>query len=263
MSKGRLETFSDGVIAIIITIMVLELRAPHGTDWSILRPLMPVLPQLCARASSTSASTGTTTTTCCTPPGKISGGVLWSNMHLLFWLSLVPFVTAWMGENAFASNPVALYGVVLLMAALAYALLVRVLLKHHEADSPLARAIGSDAKGNISVLLYVIGIVSSWIHPRSLAGVLCDGNRDLARARSPDRESPEAILTGPTQFTIQNSANCRPGAWSPEPEPGALSVSRPRVVIPDVHRVRRGACGPAGSPGRGAAGRGRAPPSAP
>jgi uncharacterized membrane protein len=164
MSKGRLETFSDGVIAIIITIMVLELRAPHGTDWSILRPLMPVLLSYVLSFVHVGIYWNNHHHLL-HATRQISGGVMWSNMHLLFWLSLVPFVTAWMGENAFASNPVALYGVVLLMAALAYALLVRVLLKHHEADSPLARAIGSDAKGNLSVLLYVIGIVSSWIHP--------------------------------------------------------------------------------------------------
>ena len=164
MSKGRLETFSDGVIAIIITIMVLELRAPHGADWSILRPLMPVFLSYVLSFIHVGIYWNNHHHLL-HATRQISGGVMWSNMHLLFWLSLVPFVTAWMGENAFASNPVALYGVVLLMAALAYALLVRVLLKHHEADSPLARAIGSDAKGNISVLLYVIGIVSSWIHP--------------------------------------------------------------------------------------------------
>ena len=164
MSKGRLETFSDGVIAIIITIMVLELRAPHGADWSILRPLMPVFLSYVLSFVHVGIYWNNHHHLL-HATRQISGGVMWSNMHLLFWLSLVPFVTAWMGENAFASNPVALYGVVLLMAALAYALLVRVLLKHHEADSPLVRAIGSDAKGNISVLLYVIGIVSSWIHP--------------------------------------------------------------------------------------------------
>ena len=164
MSKGRLETFSDGVIAIIITIMVLELRAPHGADWSILRALMPVFLSYVLSFIHVGIYWNNHHHLL-HATRQISGGVMWSNMHLLFWLSVVPFVTAWMGENAFASNPVALYGVVLLMAALAYALLVRVLLKHHEADSPLARAIGSDAKGNISVLLYVIGIVSSWIHP--------------------------------------------------------------------------------------------------
>ena len=164
MSKGRLETFSDGVIAIIITIMVLELRAPHGADWSILRPLMPVFLSYVLSFIHVGIYWNNHHHLL-HATRQISGGVMWSNMHLLFWLSVVPFVTAWMGENAFASNPVALYGVVLLMAALAYALLVRVLLKHHEADSPLARAIGSDAKGNLSVLLYVIGIVSSWIHP--------------------------------------------------------------------------------------------------
>jgi uncharacterized membrane protein len=162
MSKGRLEAFSDGVIAIIITIMVLELRVPHGTEWSTLRPLMPVFlsyvlsfvyigiywnnhHHLLHAAQ------------------RISGGVMWSNMHLLFWLSLVPFVTGWMGENAFAPNTAALYGFVMLMAAVAYTILVRALLKHHAPDSPLARAIGSDAKGNISLVLYILGIVSTLV----------------------------------------------------------------------------------------------------
>jgi len=164
MSKGRLEAFSDGVIAIIITIMVLELRVPHGADWSILRPLRPVL--LSYVLSFVYIGIYWNNHHHLLHATKhISGSVMWSNMHLLFWLSLVPFVTAWMGENAFAGNPVALYGVVLLMCGLAYSVLVRALLKHHEPDSLLARAIGSDAKGKISLVLYVIGILSSWIHP--------------------------------------------------------------------------------------------------
>ena len=163
MNKGRLEAISDGVIAIIITIMVLELRVPHGAEWSILRPLMPVL--LSYVLSFVYIGIYWNNHHHLFHATKqISGGVMWSNMHLLFWLSLVPFVTGWMGENSFARNPVALYGGVMLMAAVAYTLLVRVLLKHHEPDSALARAIGSDTKGKISLVLYVLGIVSSWVH---------------------------------------------------------------------------------------------------
>ena len=164
MSKGRLEAFSDGVIAIIITIMVLELRAPHGADWSILRPLMPVLLSYVLSFVYVGIYWNNHHHLL-HATRQISGGVMWSNMHLLFWLSLVPFVTAWMGENAFARNPVALYGFVMLMAALAYTVLVTALLKHHDPDSPLARAIGHDTKGKVSLLLNVLGILSSWIHP--------------------------------------------------------------------------------------------------
>ena len=163
MNKGRLEAFSDGVIAIIITIMVLELRVQHGAEWSILRPLMPVF--LSYVLSFVHVGIYWNNHHHLLHATKqISGGVMWSNMHLLFWLSLVPFVTGWMGENAFARNPVPLYGGVMLMAAVAYTILVRALLKHHEPDSALARAIGSDAKGTISLALYVLGILSSWVH---------------------------------------------------------------------------------------------------
>ena len=164
MSKGRLEAFSDGVIAIIITIMVLELQVPHGTEWSALRPVLPVL--LSYLLSFIYIGIYWNNHHHLLHATKqVSGGVLWANLHLLFWLSLVPFVTAWMGENEFARNTVALYGVVLLLAAVAYAILVRLLLRHHDRDSALARAIGSDAKGNVSLVLYLVGIGSSWVNP--------------------------------------------------------------------------------------------------
>jgi uncharacterized membrane protein len=163
MSKGRLEAFSDGVIAIIITIMVLELRVPHGADWGTLRPLMPVLLSYVLSFVYIGIYWNNHHHLL-HATRQISGDVMWANMHLLFWLSLVPFVTGWMGENAFARNPVALYGIVLLMCALAFTLLVRRLLKHHETDSPLARAIGSDAKGNVSLVLYVLGVASTWVN---------------------------------------------------------------------------------------------------
>lgn len=166
MSKGRLEAFSDGVIAIIITIMVLELQVPHGADFAALRTLTPVFlsyvlsfvilgiywnnhHHLWQAAE------------------RVNGQVLWANLHLLFWLSLVPFVTGWMGENNFAQLPVASYGVILWMSAMAYYILVRALISHHGKDSVLANAIGNDLKGKFSLLIYTAAIglafVNSWI----------------------------------------------------------------------------------------------------
>jgi len=161
-----MEAFSDGVIAIIITIMVLELRVPIGASLPALRPLTPVflsyilsfvllgiywsnhhhLFQVVER---------------------VSGGVLWANLHLLFWLSLIPFATAWMGENHFAAVPVAVYGVVLVLAAIAYFILTRTLLRIHAPDSTLATALGRDFKGKISIVIYLAAIsltfVRSWL----------------------------------------------------------------------------------------------------
>ena len=170
MSKGRLEAFSDGVLAIIITIMVLELKVPHGADLGALAPLFPVFLSYVLsfiyiviywnnhhhmlHAAS-----------------KVTGGILWANLHLLFWLSLVPFVTAWMGENHFAPAPVALYGVVLFMAACAYFILARALAGHHGADSAIARALGDDFKGKISVVIYAVAILLALYLP-ALAGAL-------------------------------------------------------------------------------------------
>jgi uncharacterized membrane protein len=170
MSKGRLEAFSDGVLAIIITIMVLELKVPHGTEMADLQPLFPIFVSYLLsfvyigiywnnhhhmlHAAS-----------------KVTGGILWANQHLLFWLSLVPFVTAWMGENHFAPTPVALYGVVLFMAACAYFILARALARHHGPDSRIARAIGEDFKGRISVGIYAIAILLAFYLPAA-AGAL-------------------------------------------------------------------------------------------
>ena len=147
MGKGRLEAFSDGVLAIIITIMVLELRVPHGADARRLAPAGARCSSATCSASSISGSTGTTTTTCCMSPARVNGAILWANLHLLFWLSLVPFVTAWMGENHFASAPTALYGVVLLMAAIAYLILQRQILREEGPESILAAAVGRDTEG--------------------------------------------------------------------------------------------------------------------
>ena len=157
MTKGRLEAFSDGVIAIIITIMVLELKVPHGTDWAALRPLVPVFLTYVMSYVYVGIYWNNHHHMLHAAE-RINGAVLWANLHLLFWLSLVPFVTGWMGENHFATIPTAAYGVVLLMAAIAYTILARLLVAHHGPTSRLARAIGSDRKGNASLAAYVVAI---------------------------------------------------------------------------------------------------------
>jgi uncharacterized membrane protein len=198
MGKGRLEAFSDGVFAIIITIMVLELKVPHRPDgmptMGDLGPLFPVfasyvlsfvfvaiywnnhhhLLQACHR---------------------VTGGTLWANVHLLFWLSLVPFVTGWMGENKFAAVPVALYGFVMLMAAVGFTILVRVLLHVHGQESTLATALGSDAKGRLSLLLYASAIplafVNRWIALAIyfiVAGIWLIPDRRIERTVTPIRD---------------------------------------------------------------------------
>ena len=165
MHKGRLEAFSDGVLAIVITIMVLELKVPHGDGTADLLRLWPVFlsyvlsfvyvgiywnnhHHMFQAAES------------------VSGAVLWANLHLLFWLSLLPFSTGWMGENHFGRWPMVVYGVNLLACAMAYAILQRVLLRYHRPDSALARALQRDVKGNLSPVLYVVGIAASvWWTP--------------------------------------------------------------------------------------------------
>ena len=161
MGKGRLEAFSDGVIAILITIMVLELRLPRGADVTVLRPMLPAFlsyvlsfiflgiywnnhHHLLQAAR------------------NVNGRILWANMHLLFWLSLIPMATAWMGDSHFAAWPVALYGVVLFFAGLAYFVLSRLLISHHGSDSVLASAVGTDFKGKISLICYAIAVPASF-----------------------------------------------------------------------------------------------------
>ncbi len=164
MHKGRLEAFSDGVIAIIITIMVLEMRSPHGADIEALKPLIPVF--LSYVLSFIYLGIYWNNHHHLLQAAKhVDGRILWANMHLLFWLSLIPFVTAWMGENHFASGPAMLYGVVLLCSAIAYTILVRALLARHGKDSVLAVAIGSDFKGNVSIALYAAGILMAFKCP--------------------------------------------------------------------------------------------------
>lgn len=164
MTTGRVEAFSDGVVAIIITIMVLELKLPAGGDLASLRPLLPVffsyvlsfiyvgiywnnhhhLFQVCEH---------------------VNGKVLWANLHLLFWLSLVPFATSWMGTNHFATAPVAIYGALLLCAGTAYYILSRALIALHGRESALARSVGQDFKGLISMAIYAIAIPVAWVRP--------------------------------------------------------------------------------------------------
>jgi uncharacterized membrane protein len=162
MSKGRLEAFSDGVIAIIITIMVLEMKVPHGTDLAALRPIIPVFVSYVLSYVFIGIY-WTNHHHLMQAVDKVNGSILWRNIHLLFWLSQVPFTTGWMGENHFAPLPMALYGLVLLMAAIAYYFLVRAILAHHGRDSRVAAALGRDFKGKASVLLYVAGLVLAFV----------------------------------------------------------------------------------------------------
>ena len=170
MGKSRLEAFSDGVIAILITIMVLELKVPHGTSPADLLPLVPVLLSY-ALSFVYLGIYWNNHHHLLQAARHVDGRVLWANLHLLFWLSLVPFTTAWMGENEFAAWPVALYGVVLLLAAVAYFVLTRALVARHGADSVLAAAIGRDGKGMLSLLLYLVGVALAFVLPAAACGV--------------------------------------------------------------------------------------------
>ncbi len=163
MKKSRLEAFSDGVIAIIITIMVLELKVPHGESWATLYPLLPVLFSYVLSFVFIGIYWNNHHHLFHAVK-KVNGAVLWANLHLLFWLSLVPFVTGWMGENHFAPLPVALYGVVLFMSGVAYFILARFLITHHGHDSTLAIALGQDWKGKMSVAIYAVAIpLACWM----------------------------------------------------------------------------------------------------
>lgn len=160
MNKNRLEAFSDGVLAIIITIMVLEIKVPHGNEFSHLKPLIPVFLSYVLSFIYIGIYWNNHHHMMHTVK-HVTGGILWANLHLLFWLSLIPFVTGWMGENNFSSSTMALYGFILLMSAIAYYLLQNIIIKNHGADSILQKAIGKDIKGKISPILYIIAIVVS------------------------------------------------------------------------------------------------------
>ncbi|QIR37287.1 DUF1211 domain-containing protein [Tolypothrix sp. PCC 7910] len=166
MGKGRLEAFSDAVIAIIITIMVLELKVPHGADFAVLRPLIPIFFSYVLSFIFLGIYWNNHHHLL-QAVRNVNGRILWANAHLLFWLSVIPFATGWMGENNFAPVPVALYGTVLLFSAIAYYILTLSLIGHHGKDSTLASALGRDLKGKISLVLYAVGIplsfVNSWL----------------------------------------------------------------------------------------------------
>jgi len=164
MGKGRLEAFSDGVIAIIITIMVLELKVPHGADWGTLAALAPTFLSYVLSFVYIAIywNNHHHLLYACE---HVNGAILWANMHLLFWLSLIPFATGWMGENHFAALPTALYGVALLMPAIAYYVLQSAIIALHGREGMLARAVGSDFKGNVSPVLYLTAIGLAFIAP--------------------------------------------------------------------------------------------------
>jgi uncharacterized membrane protein len=163
VTKGRVEAFSDGVIAILITIMVLELKVPHGDDLAALRPLVPVLLAYVLSFVYLAIYWNNHHHTM-QAVQHVNGTVLWANLHLLFWLSLFPVATAWLGDNPRAPWPVACYGLVLLCAAIAYYLWIRALLALHGPHSALAKAIGRDFKGKISVVLYATAVLLAFVH---------------------------------------------------------------------------------------------------
>lgn len=165
MNKERLTAFSDGVIAIIITIMVLELKAPHGDDWTALTKLVPTFLSYVLSFLYVAIYWNNHHHLMHASP-RVNGAILWANMHLLFWLSLIPFATAWMGENHYSRLPTALYGVALLMPAIAYVLLQLTIIGLHGREGALAKALGRDFKGKISVLLYLVAFALAFFEPR-------------------------------------------------------------------------------------------------
>ena len=170
MSKGRLEAFSDGVIAILITIMVLELKVPHGTDWQALLPLYPVFTAY-ALSFVYLGIYWNNHHHMLQATERINGKILWANLHLMFWLSLVPFVTAWMGESHMAPWPTAVYGGVMLASGVAYTILQTAIVSEHGLQSRLALAVGRDLKGKASALGYALAIPLAFVRP-ALSGVI-------------------------------------------------------------------------------------------
>ena len=164
MNKTRLEAFSDGVIAILITILVLELKTPHEVGWDALKPVAPVFLTYVLSFINLGIY-WTNHHHLLHAADGITGVILWANLHLLFWLSLVPFVTGWMGENHFAPVPTAVYGMVMFLAGVAYYILVRAIIAQQGAHSRLAAAVGRDVKGRISPVLYLVGIAATPVHP--------------------------------------------------------------------------------------------------
>lgn len=172
MTTNRLEAFSDGVIAIIITIMVLEMKVPHGSEWANLAAIIPkfltyIMSFVFVGIYWNNHHHLMTTSK------SVDGAILWANLHLLFWLSIVPFVTGWMGENNFEQNTVILYTAVLIMCAIAYTVLTLAIVRHQGPDSKLRRAIGRDLKGKASIGLYAVAIVSAFVNPL-IAIIICN-----------------------------------------------------------------------------------------
>ena len=170
MGKGRLEAFSDGVLAIIITIMVLELRAPHEADLAALRPLIPTFLSYVLSFVFLGIYWNNHHHML-QAVERVDGRILWANLHLLFWLSLIPFVTAWMGENDSAASPVALYRTVLLLSAIAYYILVHALVALHGRESTLAHAVGRDVKGTVSAAIYLAAIPLAFLNAWAACGL--------------------------------------------------------------------------------------------
>jgi uncharacterized membrane protein len=196
MHKGRLEAFTDGVFAIIITIMVLELRAPVGADFSALRPLLPVFLSYVLSFVYVGIYWNNHHHMFQVTP-HISGGILWANLHLLFWLSLFPFVTDWAGKNHFATWPTVLYGCILFMASVAYWILQNVIINHHGEGSLLKKAVGRDAKGKMSMVVYGIAIASAFIHVVIAQALYCAialiwlvPDRRIERVQPPSHAKP-------------------------------------------------------------------------
>lgn len=164
MTKGRLEAFSDGVLAIIITIMVLELKVPEGSSWASLKPLLPKFLAYIFSFIYVGIYWNNHHHLFQTVK-KVNGGILWANLHLLFWLSLMPIATEWIGTTNFAKNPVATYGIGLIMSAVAYTILENVIIRCEGENSKLKEAIHSKYKENISIIFYVLGIATSFFYP--------------------------------------------------------------------------------------------------
>jgi len=170
MSKGRVEAFSDGVIAILITVMVLELHVPHGVDLAALRPMWPTFLAY-VMSFVVLAIYWNNHHHMLHATRQVTGGVLWANVHLLFWLSLIPFTTAWMGENEFAPLPTAIYGAVLFLAGIGYLILQTTIIANHGMAPEVAAALRGDAKGKISAFLYAVAVPLAFVH-RAIAGAI-------------------------------------------------------------------------------------------
>jgi uncharacterized membrane protein len=198
MGPGRLEAFSDGVLAIIITVMVLEFRVPHGADLAAVRPLLPVLVSYVLSFVYLGIY-WTNHHHLLYVTRRVNGGILWANLHLLFWLSLIPFVTGWMGESNFAAVPTAVYGGLLLCAGVAYLILQRTIIASQGPHSMLAAAVGPDVKGTLSLVLYGAAILLAFVRPW-VAGALYAAaalmwlapDRRIERALAAQGDGPEA-----------------------------------------------------------------------